>query len=653
MEVLDKVNNPDDLKALDIQLLPELCGDLRDLIINTVSKTGGHLSSNLGVVELTVAIHRVYDTSKDRLVFDVGHQSYVHKILTGRKERMDTLRQLDGLSGFPKPSESEHDAFIGGHASNSISVALGMARARTLKGEDYDVAALIGDGAMTGGLAYEGLSNAGASREPMVVILNDNGMSIQKNVGGFASFLSRKRTSPGYISFKRNYTRALDGHPKLHKFFSGIKNRAKRFFLPTNMFDDLGMYYLGPVDGTDVLAMETALKWAREMKRPVLLHVVTQKGIGYSIAEENPEVFHGVGPFNPVTGELKESGGTTFSKSFGEKMVELGKKDESIVAITAAMGDATGLGEFSKEFPKRFFDTGITEGNSVSMAAGMAKRGLTPIVAVYSSFMQRGYDMLLHDVAIQKLHVVFAIDRAGLVGRDGETHQGVFDISYMTTVPNMAVFCPSTADELKDMLELAVYKVKGPAAVRYPRGAQGKFDKNTSKFFSVKILEGADVTIVTYGIMINEAVKAAVILKERGCNPEIIKLNLINPLDAGRILESLSKTRRLIVVEDVCNAGCVGQQIINAAVSAGIFLYDVKLLNLGGGLVRHGSVQELYYLTGIDAQSIAKAALSMLYTDVPEIEEAPPKQTLQPEPPAAGAQKPPSDAQAGDSTGAE
>lgn len=611
MKILSGINNPDDLKALSEESLPALCGELREFIINTVSQTGGHLSSNLGVVELTVALHRVYDTSRDRLVFDVGHQSYIHKILTGRRDKMHTLRMLDGIAGFPKPAESIHDAFIAGHASNSVSVALGMARSRTLMQQDYQVAAVIGDGAMTGGLAYEGLEDAGASGEPMVVILNDNGMAISPNVGGLASFLSRRRTSAGYLSFKKAYRQAMDQHKKLYGFVHRMKERIKRLTLPGNMFEDMGFYYLGPVDGGDVLAVEKALRWAKELKIPVLLHVKTKKGMGYALAEDNPEAFHGIGAFNPATGASKKEE-TSFSKTFGEALCKLAKEEETITAVTAAMPQATGLEAFSKAYPKRFFDVGIAEGHAVSMAAGMAKQGLTPVVAAYSTFLQRGVDMLIHDIGLQKLHVVFGVDRAGLVGRDGETHHGVFDVSYLCATPNMAVFCPSSLAEMKGMLEIAVMRIQGPAAVRYPRGSEGRYKEDTSPYPSVTLLKGEDITLVTYGILINETLKAAVILKERGYAPEIIKLNLINPLDCTRVVSSVEKTGRLLVIEDVCAAGCVGDKLAAAVSKAGSVPEKVKLLNLGVGVVPHGDVDELYYMHGLDAQGIAMCALEFL-----------------------------------------
>jgi 1-deoxy-D-xylulose-5-phosphate synthase len=611
LNILSSITSPEDIKALDKELLPQLCQEIREFLIKSISKTGGHLSSNLGAVELTVAIHRVYDTSRDRLVFDVGHQSYVHKLLTGRRESFGTLRSLGGIAGFPKPVESVHDAFIAGHASNSVSVALGMARARTRQGQDYNVVALIGDGALTGGLAYEGLSDAGESGEPLVVILNDNGMSINPNVGGISKLLARQRVKPGYLSFKRTYRRIVGKIPPLYRFLHKIKERIKDILLPETMFEQMGFIYLGPVDGHDIFQMESVLRWARELKCPVLVHAKTQKGRGYSFAEENPEACHGVSPFDPEKG-IPENGDECFSTVFGEALKSLALKDESICAITAAMESGTGLTAFAREFPGRFFDVGIAEGHAVSMAAGMAKQGVKPVVAVYSSFLQRSYDMLIHDVSLQRLHVVLAVDRAGLVGQDGETHHGVFDVNYFCSVPHMAVLCPSSFAELRDMLELALYRISGPAAVRYPRGGEGMYKDSTAKLPAVKLREGTDITIVSYGILINQALAAAEMLLERGITAEVVKLNLINPLDEKTVLASLERTGRLLVAEDACSAGSVGGRLMSAVAASGLVLQGARLLNLGSGIVTHGTVEELLGLNSLDARGLVAAALELV-----------------------------------------
>ena len=609
MNILRSIESPKDVKALTDGELQILSSEIRGFLIDSVSKTGGHLASNLGAVELTLALHRVYDTESDRLVFDVGHQSYVHKIITGRRDEFKTLRKLSGLSGFPKPCESIHDAAVAGHASSSVSVALGMARARTLSHEDYSVVALIGDGALTGGAAYEGLCDAGQSKEALVVVLNDNGMSIDSNVGGISTMLSSLRVKPGYFRFKRRYRKLFSHVPALYNFNHSVKEWFKRRLLPGNIFDDLGFHYLGPVDGHDLPQLEAVIGWAKELKVPVLVHVITQKGRGYSYAEKEPEAYHGVDAFDVDCGVEKcERFG--FAEAFGSAITELAQKDGKIVAITAAMCGGTGLTEFSKRFPERFFDVGIAEQHAAAMAAGMASRGAKPVFAVYSSFLQRAYDMLIHDVSLSKLHVVFAVDRAGIVGHDGETHQGVFDVSFLCSVPNMAVFCPSSFAELREMLEFALYRVDGPVAVRYPRGGEGEYKLNVASTPVSLLREGGEVTLVAYGLMINNVLKAAEILENEGVSAEVIKLNLINPLDTELVLRSLKKTGRLVTAEDVCAFGSVGSRLLAVCGEKGLALKGAKTLNLGDGIVPHGSVDELLEQKGLDAKSIAKAAKS-------------------------------------------
>lgn len=614
MSILERINSSNDIKKLPEEELEPLCQELRDYMISSISRTGGHLASNLGAVELTVALHRVYDTSRDRVVFDVGHQSYVHKIITGRRDSFCTLRQHGGLSGFPKPYESEDDAFIAGHASNSVSVALGMARARTLSHADYDVAAIIGDGALSGGLAYEGLANAAASGEPLVVILNDNNMSINENVGGTAHLLESLRVRPGYISFKRWYRDVFTKLPGLYKFNHAIKEWLKKRLLPGNVFSGMGMYYLGPVDGHDIGKLETVIRWARELRKPVLVHVVTKKGKGYKYAEEHPEKFHGVGRFDIETGELHDSG-DCFSAKMGESLSRLADNDGRIIGITAAMSSGTGMDVFSAAHPDRFFDVGIAEGHAVSMAGGMAKQGMVPVFAVYSSFLQRGYDMLIHDVALQNLHVVFCVDRAGLVGSDGETHHGVFDVSYLSSVPDMTVLCPASYAELETMLRAAIYDITGSVAIRYPRGGEGKYTAcNTAP--ETLLREGRDVTLVCYGIMTNEVLDAAERLAAEGISAEVIKLSMIKPPDFDLVMRSLRKTGKLLISEDVCEAGCVGSRILEEAAINEIHVRAAKLLNLGEGIVPHGTVAELLHDFGLDADGIVSAAMEMMDKDM-------------------------------------
>ena len=614
MSILERINSSNDIKKLPEEELEPLCQELRDYMISSISRTGGHLASNLGAVELTVALHRVYDTSRDRVVFDVGHQSYVHKIITGRRDSFGTLRQHGGLSGFPKPYESGDDAFIAGHASNSVSVALGMARARTLSHADYDVAAIIGDGALSGGLAYEGLANAAASGEPLVVILNDNNMSINENVGGTAHLLESLRVRPGYISFKRWYRDVFTKLPGLYKFNHAIKEWLKKRLLPGNVFSGMGMYYLGPVDGHDIGKLETVIRWARELRKPVLVHVVTKKGKGYKYAEEHPEKFHGVGRFDIETGELPDSG-DCFSAKMGESLSRLADNAGRIIGITAAMSSGTGMDVFSAAHPDRFFDVGIAEGHAVSMAGGMAKQGMVPVFAVYSSFLQRGYDMLIHDVALQNLHVVFCVDRAGLVGSDGETHHGVFDVSYLSSVPDMTVLCPASYAELETMLRAAIYDINGSVAIRYPRGGEGKYTAcNTAP--ETLLREGRDVTLVCYGIMTNEVLDAAERLAAEGISAEVIKLSMIKPPDFDLVMRSLRKTGKLLISEDVCEAGCVGSRILEEAAISEIDIRAAKLLNLGEGIVPHGTVAELLHDFGLDADGIVSAAMEMMDKDM-------------------------------------
>ena len=610
MSILDKINSPADVKALPDDKLPELCSELREFMVKTVSETGGHLASSLGAVELTVALHRVFDTSEDRVVFDVGHQSYAHKILTGRREAFGTLRQFGGIAGFPKPCESEHDAFIAGHASNSISAALGIARARTLAGADYNVIAVIGDGALTGGLAYEGLSDAGESGEKLIIILNDNGMSISENVGGMARYLSRERLKPSYRDFKQRYRKFMSKMPGgkgIYRFTHEVKTAVKETLLHCSLFEEMGLEYAGPVDGHDVSRVIDALEWAKTTEGPVVVHLLTTKGKGYRFAEERPDDFHGVGKFDPETGEIKD-GSLSFSDVFGLELLRLAQEDERVCAVTAAMTTGTGLAGFADRYPDRFFDVGIAEGHGATMSAGLACSGMIPVFAVYSSFLQRSYDMLLHDVAISGYHVVLGVDRAGLVGADGETHHGAFDVGFLATVPGMTVFCPASFAELRSMLRRAVFGETGPVAVRYPRGGEGDYRDDAGCGAAV-LREGGDITVVAYGTMINEALTAADVLAEKGISAEVIKLGCIQPLDSTAVERSLEKTHRLLVAEECAAPGCVGQRLAAHVLERGIKVGSVSLLNLGERFVPHGSVPQLRRELGIDADGItAKAA---------------------------------------------
>lgn len=615
--ILERMETPYDVKQLNDSEAQQLCEELRTFLVNEVSKTGGHLASNLGVVELTVAIHRVFDTSRDRLVFDVGHQCYVHKALTGRKALFDTLRQFGGLSGFPKPYESRHDAFIAGHASNSVSVALGMAKARTLQGEDYSVLALIGDGAMTGGLSFEGLNNAGASGEPLIVILNDNGMSIDPNVGAVSRYLQNLRNRPGYYEFKKQYREALSSNAVGRKLYSAshdIKTTLKKSILPeSSMFEDMGFTYMGPVNGHDIIAVTEALKHAKEQTRPVLLHVHTVKGKGYDFAEKDPGKFHGIGAFDPKTGELKKPAGETFSSVFGQELAELAQEDPAICTVTAAMVDGTGLTPFARRFPRRFTDVGIAEEHAVAMAAGMATQGLKPVVAIYSSFLQRAYDQLLHDVSLSGAHVVFGVDRAGLVGADGETHHGVFDVQYLSTVPGMTVLCPSSFAELREMLRSALWDYTTPVAIRYPRGGEGIYTACCGKEELTELRPGSNGTILSYGILINEALSCAELLHQRGIEVRVVKLNKMTPLPTKILADALGDTDRLLIAEDCIAVGCVGQRVAAALAACGKSPKQLMLRNLGDMIPHQGSVSELYRTFALDAQSLAETMEEMIH----------------------------------------
>ncbi len=607
-----------DLKQMNDEEAVALCGRLRDAILQTVSQTGGHLASSLGTVELTVAIHRVFDLERDRLVFDVGHQCYSHKLLTGRGDRFSTLRSLGGIAGYPKPSESDADAFIAGHASNSVSVALGMARARTLQRKDYHVLALLGDGALTGGLAYEGLSDAGQSGEPLIVILNDNGMSITQNVGGVAQHLAHQRLKPQYLNFKKGYRKVMKASAigrGFYKFTHKVKTAVKDVLLPCSMFEDMGFTYMGPVDAHNVKLLTRLLRYAKEEGTgPILLHVKTVKGKGYPPAEAAPDKFHGVGPFDLATGEPKGPSKPNYSAVFGRTLCRLAREDDRICAITAAMRLGTGLDGFASAFPKRFFDVGIAEGHGVAMAAGLAKQGAVPVFAVYSTFLQRGYDMLLHDVAISRLHAVFAVDRAGLVGEDGETHHGLFDVAYLTSVPGMTVLCPACFRELEDMLTWAVKECDGPVAVRYPRGGEGEYQGSYHGENTLVLNEGKGITLVTYGVTTNAVLAAAKALAGDGIDAQVVKLQSIAPLELGPVLDSAQETGHVLVAEECAAYGCVGTRVAAGLAQAGIAVKSLTLLNTGEGFVTHGKVDQLRKLCGLDAESVyqrAKEALGL------------------------------------------
>lgn len=607
-EILEKINCPSDLNGLSRREIIDLCEEIRGFLIQNVSQTGGHLASNLGVVELTVALHRVLNNPKDRIIFDVGHQSYIHKILTGRRDRFSGLRQYGGISGFPRPQESQYDAFIAGHSSTSVSLALGMARARRISGEDYNIACVLGDGALTGGMIYEALNDAGQSGEPMLVILNDNDMSIEKNVGAISDKLMRLRSRKRYLRAKEMTKSALS------KIYFGnvlisavrkIKSTLKKALLPCSFFENIGFYYLGPADGHDAETIERMISYAISLKKPVLLHVKTIKGKGYKFAEQNPEKFHSIGKFDIKTGRQINSKDDSFSSVFGQCMCDIAEKDGKTCVVTAAMTSGTGLSEFYRKYPDRFFDVGIAEQHAATMCAAMAKQGLHPVFAVYSSFLQRAYDQIVHDAAIMSLPVLFAVDRAGIVGQDGQTHNGVFDIAFLSSVPNVEIFCPSSYAELKYFLKSHISEINCPVFLRYPRG--GELDYRDNRFYEdISLLQnGSDLTVVSYGIMINQAVRACEILESSGISCELIKINRVFPLEPDKIISSCKKTKKLIVLEDVANEGCIGQKLAAKLSILHIDMDYLRMFNAGDGFLPHGSVEQIYKLCGIDAESIA------------------------------------------------
>ena len=611
MRILQKITGHEDLLRLNTEEQACLCAEIREFLVDSVSKTGGHLASNLGIVELSVAIETVYNTNIDRLVFDVGHQSYVHKLLTGRQADFANLRQFGGIAGFPKPSESNTDAFVAGHASSSVSIALGMARARTILGENYDVIAVIGDGAATGGMVYEALNDAAVSGEPMVIILNDNEMSIARNVGGFAQHLSRLRTKESYLGMKQKYRRIMSRTKVsrvIYRSTRRIKDWIKRILLPTTIFENMGLTYLGPVDGNDLQGMIGLLRLAKGMRRPVVIHVRTQKGKGYAPAEANPAKFHGVGKFDPITGKSLHMKQTSFSDTFGEAMAELGHENCRLCAITAAMPDGTGLLPFLEAFPERTFDVGIAEEHAVSMAGGLAKQGMVPVVAIYSTFLQRAFDQILQDIAMLKLHVVLAVDRAGLVGEDGETHHGVFDVGYLRMVPGMTVLCPTCRAELKDMLRWAVNEFDGPVAIRYPRGGDGILTQSVwDHTKGVEVYrDGEDCAIITYGTMVNQALQAADILQTRGFRPAVIALKQVAPLPMDALKAALERFSYMLIVEEAASAASIHDSI--ARIFPG---KQVDCLDLGADYVSHGSIASLYKHFGLDGKSIADHILEV------------------------------------------
>lgn len=606
--ILDRVNMPEDLRKLNIEEKEKLCKEIRKLIIDITSKNGGHVASNLGVVELTVAIHSIFNTPEDKIIWDVGHQCYVHKILTGRKKEFEKIRQFKGISGFPKICESEYDNFNTGHSSTSISIATGMARARDILKQKHEVIAVIGDGSLTGGMALEALNDAGSSKTNIKVILNDNEMSISKNVGGIPLYLSKIRTKTGYTRSNRKIKEITNKIPVIGKpivsFAHYTKQVIKRAIIPNMYFEDIGFKYLGPVDGHNIKKLEDILQRSQKIEGPVLIHVITKKGKGYKLAEENPDKFHGISAYDKQTGKTTKN--KDYSQVFGNKLINLANKDKKIVAVTAAMKDGTGLTEFAKKFPDRFFDVGIAEQHALGLIAGMAKAGLKPVMPIYSSFLQRGYDQIVHDIAISSIPVTICIDRAGIVGNDGETHQGIFDLSFLSSIPNIVIMAPKNFEELEKMLEFAVNANK-PVFIRYPRGGENyKFEKTEKiNLGEAEIIqEGTDLSIIAIGKMVGKAKQIADMLPDKKI--EIINTRFLKPLDEKTIIKSIEKTKHVITIEDNLLKGGLASAVLETINKNKLENIKIKTYGYDDIFIEHGTVEELEDKYGLTAKTISK-----------------------------------------------
>ncbi len=615
---LEQINSPADVKAVPADKLAEFANEIRDELIRVVSQNGGHLAANLGVVELTVAMHRVFDCPTDSFVFDVGHQSYVHKLFTGRRERFDTLRTYEGLSGFPKMSESECDAFGCGHSSTSVSAAIGIATAKRLAGDDSYTLAVIGDGAFTGGMAYEALNNC-AHNDKLIIILNDNTMSIAQNVGAMNTYLNRFRNTAKYFRMKNRVKQAFLKVPAvgegLVNLTGKLKEGIKHLLVRENFFEHLGLSYYGPLDGNDEPLLETVLREAKKDGRCSVVHIITKKGKGYRFAEERPDLFHGIGKFDVETGKPYSGGGMNFSEAFGNALCELAKEDKRICAISAAMPDGTGLTEFAKKFPDRFFDVGIAEEHAVTFACGLAAKGAKPVFAVYSTFAQRAYDQILHDAALQNLPIVLALDRAGLVGADGATHHGIFDVAFLNQIPGVTIYAPETYAELRDCLREA-FTLPSPSAVRYPRGKEETCDKNVlAKNADIEIVgdEGrAQVVLYTYGRMGAQACKAATVLKERGILARVVRLIRIKPFDADMLARLAEGASAVYVLEEGIREGGLGETLLARFAENGVCPV-CRIRAIEGTFPAHGETAELYRELGFLPEQIAREIEGMIY----------------------------------------
>ena len=619
--MIEKINSPEDVKKLNFQEKEQLAEEIRKYILEVVSENGGHLASNLGVVELSIALHSVFDLPKDKIIWDVGHQTYIHKIITGRREALKTLRKLNGIAGFPKTNESETDCFNTGHSSTSISAALGMARARDLKGEEHSVLAVIGDGALTGGMALEALNDAGYSQSRLTVILNDNEMSISKNIGGLNMLLSKLRTKKMYTKSNISIKKMLNKIPVIGKPLVKIIRRAKRgikqLIIPKMFFEDIGFRYLGPVDGHNIEQLENLLKISKQLDGPVIIHVLTKKGKGYEIAEKNPDRFHATGPFDIKTGKSKKEKKTDYSKIMGETLIELAHENKKIVAITASLKDGTGLSAFAKEFPERFFDIGIAEQHALGLAAGMAKEGMIPVVPIYSSFYQRAYDQVIHDIAMQQLPVVMCVDRAGIVGADGETHQGTLDMAFFRLIPNIVILAPKNFDELREMLKFAVTLNK-PVVIRYPRGGEDSYHFKTQEEIvlgKAEVLKkGTDITIVAIGKMVARAMKIAEKLEKEEIQAEVINSRFLKPFDKQTIKETIQKTRNVITIEDGTSINGLGTAVEELIIEEKLENINFQKLAYPYEFIKHGSVEELEKIYGLDEENVLKKAKELIKT---------------------------------------
>lgn len=620
-KILQRIDSPRDLRLLSMRELEQLAVEIREEIIYTVSKNGGHLAPNLGVVELTIAIHYAFNSPQDKFIWDVGHQCYTHKILTERRDKFHTLRQFGGLSGFPSPFESDYDTFGTGHSSTSISAALGMALARDLKGEKHRVVAVIGDGAMTGGMAFEALNHAGDLKKDLIVILNDNEMSISPNVGGLASYFNRLRTDPMYSRSKEEIEQLIRKIPSIGptvlKAVDKLKDSLKYLVVPGMFFEELGFFYFGPIDGHNIQSLVSTFKKAQSTPGPVLVHCITRKGKGYGPAEINSDRFHGIGPFNISNGKpLGTKKAPTYTEVFGEILVKEAQKDNKIVAVTAAMTTGTGLKEFSKRYPNRFFDVGIAEQHAVTMSAGLARAGFKPVVAIYSTFLQRAYDQVLHDVCLQKLPVVFAIDRGGIVGDDGPTHHGVFDFAYLSTMPNMTIMAPKDENELRNMFITAL-QYEGPCAIRYPRGAGlgVTMDEEPSALPYGKaevLLEGKDITFITSGSTASMALKAAKTLRGMGIYCTVINARFIKPLDSECIIRHSTKTGKVITVEEHVLSGGFGSAVMELLNENRIYNIRLERIGLPSTFIEHGKPEQLRGKYGLTVDCLINKASSMV-----------------------------------------